>query len=89
MTLPLIYALNNASAKERRRIIGLIKKHSDNKEKVRQVIRFVHQSGGLDYARKAMYDYREKAFQLLHEFPESDARDAMEQLVVFVTERRR
>ncbi len=89
MTLPLIYALNNASKTERRRIISDIKKHSENKEKVKEIIQFVRDSGGLEYAREAMYQYREEAFDILHSFPESDARDALEQLVIFVTERKK
>ena len=66
MTLPLIYALNQASRSEKRRIINIIKKHNENKEKVNEVIEFVRASGGLEYAQKAMLEYREEAFKILH-----------------------
>jgi len=89
MTLPLINALDNCSKKERRHIINLIKKHSDKKDKVKEVIDFVRQSGGLKYASDAMYQYREEAFEILRTFPESPARDSLEQLVIFVTERKK
>ena len=89
MTLPLIYALNKTSKTERRRIISNIKKHSENPEKVKEIIQFVRDSGGLEYAREAMYQYRKEAFDILHTFPESDARNALEQLVDFVTERKK
>jgi len=87
MTLPLIYALSKAPKSERRAIINNIRRHSENPEKVKEVIDFVRKSGGLDYTREAMYRFREEAFVLLHEFPHSEVRQALEDLVVFVTER--
>ncbi|GJM31237.1 MAG: polyprenyl synthetase [Saprospiraceae bacterium] len=89
MTLPLIYALQRAGKSERRRIINIIRRHSENNKKVQEVIQFVHQSGGLDYTRQAMYDYRDKAFELLHTFPPSEVRQSLEDLVIFVTDRKR
>jgi octaprenyl-diphosphate synthase len=87
LTLPLIYALKNAPSNERRYIINLIRRHSEDPEKVREVIRFVRQSGGLEYGRKAMLDYRQQAFDILRGMPASEARQSLEDLVVFVTER--
>jgi octaprenyl-diphosphate synthase len=89
MTLPLIYALQNTTRSKRRHIINLIKRHSEEKEKVREVIEFVNQSGGLQYATDVMYRYRTEAFELLHEFPESVARKSLEDLVIFVTDRKK
>ncbi len=87
MTLPLIHALRQAGRSERRRIINVIKRYSDDPQRVREVIEFVHRGGGLDYARQVMYRYREEAFTLLHHFPPSVARQSLEELVNFVVER--
>lgn len=89
MTLPLIYALKQCSRQERRQIINIVKRHSDKPEKVKEVIDFVRNSGGLEYARKAMIRYKEEAFAILHEFPDSPSRQSMEALVTFVTERKK
>lgn len=89
MTLPLIYALKQASASERRRIISAIRRHSEDPAKVREVIDFVLRSGGMEYSKQAMLDYRDQAFQLLHTFPHSDVRQSLEDLVVFVTDRKK
>lgn len=89
MTLPLIYALKNTTAAERRHIINLVRRHSEKPEKVREVVDFVRQSGGLEYAREAMRDFRSQAFGLLETFPESPSRQALTQLVTFVTDRKR
>ena len=89
MTLPLIYALNNAKSAERKQIIRNIKKYNENADKVKEVINFVRSSGGIEYAEKAMHDYRAQAFELLHTFPESPVRNSLEQLVIFVTDRKK
>jgi len=87
MTLPLIYALSQSERSTRRHIINLVKNESHKTEKVAEVIRFVRQSGGLEYARQAMYRYRQEALDLLNTAPESPARQAMGDLLMFVTER--
>ena len=89
MTLPLIYALNQTDRAERRRIINIVKNESHKPEKVDEVIKFVRQSGGLDYAREAMYRFRQEAFDLLDQAPDSPARQSLRDLLIFVTERKR
>ncbi len=89
MTLPLIYALNNAKRSDRLRIINNVKRHNNKPEKVKEVIEFVRASGGLEYANKVMLEYQQSAFDLLDEFPDSEARVALKDLVLFVTERKK
>ncbi len=87
MTLPLIYMLNHAKVAEKRKVINTIKNHNNNPEKVAVVIEKVNASGGIEYAREKMMEYRQKAFDILRTFPHSEMRDALERLVVFTTER--
>ncbi len=87
VTLPLIYSLNNAPRTERKRIISLVKNHHDDPQKIAEIIRFVNETGGLQYAETQMKKYQDEAFQLLNTFPESESRFALEQLVRFTTER--
>jgi octaprenyl-diphosphate synthase len=87
MTLPLIYMLNNSNYLEKRKIINTVKRHHNNPDKVNLLIDEVNQSGGINYAREKMIEYREKALNILREFPESEARTSMEQLVLYTTER--
>ena len=88
MTLPLIYALNNASKPDKRRIIYIVKNNSTDRAKVNDVISFVQQSGGINYAQEKMKHYKEEALQILHDYPDSPARQAMEQLVNYVIDRK-
>ena len=87
MTLPLIYALSHTDRPTRRHIINLVKNESDKSEKVAEVIEFVRQSGGLEYARTVMYRFRQEAFDELDQLPDSPARQSLKDLLLFVTER--
>jgi octaprenyl-diphosphate synthase len=88
MTLPLIYTLQHADKATRQRIIYIIKNHNKDKAKVNEVIDYVKQSGGIAYAEERMRAYQEEALSILHTFPESDTRQALEDLVKYVTQRK-
>ena len=87
MTLPLIYALNQAGWLEKRRIINIVRNESHKPKKVNEVIDFVKQSGGLKYAQQVMERYVEEARTLLFEFADSPHRRSLEQLVQYTIER--
>ncbi len=87
MTLPLIYALNQASWLQKREIIYIIKNQSHKPKKVAEVIDFVKQSGGIEYATQAMQTYQEDALAILHTLPDSENRQALEELVRYTIER--
>lgn len=88
MTLPLIYTLQHGSAEQRRHIINIVKNHNKEKDKVNEVISMVNESGGIDYARQKMLQYRDDALAILHEFPENKIRAGLESLVRFTTDRK-
>lgn len=87
MTLPLIYALNQADWNTKRRIINIIKNESENSNKVKEVINFVKQSGGLEYATKSMQSLVNEAHIILNTFPDNHFRRSLAGLVQFTIER--
>src|SRR5690606_36160450 len=89
MTLPLIHALSNSSKKEKSRIINIIKNRSEEPKMVKEVIDFVVQSKGLEYTNKKMYEYRDRALEILRSFEKNEARQSLEDLVIFTTERKK
>lgn len=89
MTLPLIYALNNASWLEKKKIIYLIRNKNEDKKAVNEVIDFVKKSGGLEYATEVMNRYFEEALDLLKSFPESAYKSSLEGLVRYTIERKK
>lgn len=89
MTLPLIYALNHCAKKEKSWAINSIKNHNKDKKRVKQVIAFVKEKGGLDYAVGQMLQYRDEALELLSTYPESDYKAALELMVNYVVDRKK
>lgn len=88
MTLPLIYTLQNVDKDTRRKIIYIVKNQNTNKEKVNEVINYVKQSGGIEYATQKMKEYQADAINMLDRYPSSPAKEAMIELVNYVIERK-
>lgn len=88
LTLPLIYTLNKVAPATRRKLIYIIKNQYNDKEKVRWVIDEVVKAGGIAYANRQMITYRDEALAILFEFPNSEARKGLEELVRFTTDRK-
>ena len=88
MTLPLIYTLNNCSSKEKSWLINSIKKHNKNKKRVKEVITFVKENGGIEYTTNKMHDYKNKALAILENYPTSPYKDSLLQMIDYVVERK-
>lgn len=88
ITLPLIYTLNNTDSSTRKKIIYILKNENTNSEKVRWVIEQVEKTGGIKYATEKMLSYRNEALETLRSFPENPERQGLEDMVVFVTDRK-
>lgn len=88
MTLPLIYTLNTADSATRRKIIYIVRNQSNDKAKVNEVIELVREKGGIAYAYQKMMEYHEAAKNILEQFPDSEAKEAMLELVAYVISRK-
>ena len=88
MTLPLIHTLNTCSLKEKSWIINSIKKHNKNKKRVKEVIAFVKNNGGIEYTIIKMHDYKNKALTILDNYPTSPYKDSLLQMIDYVVERK-
>jgi octaprenyl-diphosphate synthase len=89
MTLPLIYSLSQSSWAEKRKIINIVKNHNTEADKVKVVIDFVIEKGGIKYAETVMHQYKNKALNVLKEFKESPSRSSLELLVNYSIERKK
>ncbi len=87
ITLPLLHALSNAPEKERRRILQEVRRKNKSSAKVQELVDFVTAKGGLIAAGEQMNHYRDQAISRLLEFPQTPARDALVELVNYVTTR--
>lgn len=88
LTLPLIFALNAAPRSDSKRILRTIRKGilSEGTE-VSDVIAFVHQNGGVDYALDRAGEHRDNAVQALSDLPETAALGSLKDLASFVVQR--
>ena len=89
MTLPLIYALNNCSSKEKSWCINSIKNHNKDKKRVKEVIQFVKDKNGLAYAELKMVEFQHQALALIQNFPDSIYKDSLTLMVNYVIERKK
>ncbi len=89
MTLPLIHAINKSDTKQKKWLIQSVKHHNKDKKRVKSVIAFVKEQGGLAYATAQMHAYKDKALVQLHAFPKNEFRDTLEEMVRYVIERKK
>jgi octaprenyl-diphosphate synthase len=88
LTLPVIHAFSKASGREVRAIKSLIKSKTPDKQKIKEVVAFIDQYGGMDYARERMNALRDEAFAILDRIaPATPQREHLRNLVNFVIER--
>lgn len=87
MTLPLIYTLNHSTKEEKRWIINIVKNHNEDKDKVNELIQFIKTKNGLKYTETKMYEYKQKAFDLINTIPDTAAKNGLVALVNYITER--
>ena len=89
MTLPLIHVLNTCSATEKKWLINSIKNHNKDKKRVKEVIKFVKDNGGLDYAVEKMLTFKDDALNLLANYPDSEYKKSLELMVNYVVDRKK
>jgi len=88
MTLPLIHTLNNCSAKEKKWIINSVKNHNKDKKRVKEVIAFVRENGGIEYTITKMKEYQANALNFLKPYPESEYKKSLIAMVNYVIDRK-
>jgi octaprenyl-diphosphate synthase len=89
MTLPLIYTLQQISKSRRSEIIYIIKNKNKTRKEIDFVIEQVKLAGGIQYAETMMESYKKKAIDLLLEFPDSEVRTTLIEMVRYTTERKK
>ena len=87
ITLPLIHALELASASQKRQILSIVKNRKKTKNEIHEVIQFVTSSGGLEYTENKMNQYRDKALAILDSYPDSEVKDSLKRFVNYTTSR--
>jgi octaprenyl-diphosphate synthase len=89
ITLPLIHALEQAPNSKKRYILGIVKNKKKTKAEITEVIGFVSDYGGMEYADLKMNQYRDKALAILDSYPESDVKESLKEFVLYTTSRKK
>jgi octaprenyl-diphosphate synthase len=89
ITLPLIRALEQTTYLRKRHILGIVKNRKKTKAEINEVISFVSDNGGMDYAELKMNQYRDKALAILDSYPDSEVRESLKEFVFFTTSRKK
>ena len=70
-------------------MINTIKQHHKKPERVEEVIAFVRESCGIEYAIEKMHTYQAKAIEIISDLPESEFKKALHSLIKFVIDRKK
>ena len=89
ITLPLIHALEQAPGSKKRHILGIVKNKKKTKSEINEVINFVSDYGGMEYAELKMNQYRDKALAIIDSYPDSDVKNSLKEFVQYTTSRKK
>src|SRR5579871_2471899 len=87
VTLPLIYALENATPEERQQVAAVLEDASYNRVPLAKILCLVERYRGFDRVRERAQSFTDKARAIIMEFPESRYQRALAALTDLVTDR--
>jgi octaprenyl-diphosphate synthase len=88
LTLPIIYALNQAPKNESKKIRSLINSNTADYIKIQNIVAFIQQYEGIKYASNTMNKLRNQAFDVLESIESpSPYKENLRELVNFVIDR--
>ena len=88
LTLPLIHVLSNNNKSDNKKILAIINNKKKNSKNIKEVIEFVRQNGGIEYSVSKMIEYRNKALDIINNYPHSEIKQSLVELVDFTTTRK-
>ena len=89
ITLPLIHALEQSANSKKRHILNIVKNKKKTRAEIGEVISFVMDYGGLNYAELKMNQYRDKALAILDSYPDSEVKESLKEFVYYTTSRKK
>jgi octaprenyl-diphosphate synthase len=89
ITLPLIHALEKSEKSTKKHILGIIKNKKKTKDDISEVIKFVSDYGGMEYATLKMNQYRDNAFAIIDSYPDSAVKESLREFISYTTSRKK
>lgn len=87
ITLPLLYALRNASEDEKKELLSIILSYDYTNENINKLITYAKDHGGIEYAYKKIEEFKNEAESIIKTIPVTDIQEALEAAVQYIVER--
>ncbi len=87
VTLPLVYALENATPEERRQVAFILEDRSYDRVSFKEILRLLEKHRGIDRVRERAQTFTDKARAMIAEFPESAYQRALYAVTDLITGR--
>ena len=88
LTLPAIYAVEQSSNVDIKRLATKVKKHTVTPEEIKMLVEYTKSNGGIEYAERRMAEMRKEAMDFINnEVTDSSIADALTAYLDFVIER--
>jgi len=87
ITLPLIYALEQASERQSAEVRTILDRGIQSEEEIEFIVQFVKAQGGVDYSLQLVNQYTDQALNALDIYPDSAAKQSLIQLVHYSVKR--
>ena len=88
LTLPLIHALSKIDASTKKKMLSNLKGKKRNGA-IKDLILFTRDNGGIEYAQEKMEEFGQRALDILNEFDNCEAKDALIKTVEFCISRKK
>jgi octaprenyl-diphosphate synthase len=89
VTLPLIYAFNTAPEEIAQPLLSIIENQEFTADNILKLTNFAKEYKGIEYAYSYMETIKEKILVRLNQFPDSEAKTAMVNLIDYIIERKK
>ncbi|MDR2956231.1 MAG: polyprenyl synthetase family protein [Prevotella sp.] len=87
ITLPLLFALENATKEEKEELTSIIFSYDYTEENIQKLISFAKDHGGIDYAYNKIEELKAKAEVLIETIPNTEVRQALDAALDYIIER--
>lgn len=87
LTLPALYVLNHTEDENLKKIALKIRSLEASKEEIADFVETVKEKGGIEYATRMMYEFRDKALALVPASADSSLKEALTAYIDYVIER--
>ena len=87
ITLPLIHALEKSTLPRKRHILGIVGNRKKSRSDIEEVVRFVSENGGMEYAALKMNQYLDKALAILDTYPDSEVKNSLKEFAYYTVSR--